>query len=206
MKYALIILVLCFSLAGCATHRQRMPEQTPSYVDEHLPFTTSEAMANDAVKRLAELYPPGRTAVYLQKPVLTPDQLRKAQERIAGEKALRLTPPPAPEPARSKKKSKGRKKEAAPASETAPVVLPEPRLFTEAVEGLLRQAGFRIVSVAGEGPWVSWTIDQLISEPHEPSAWYLRLVVIDKSNRRIVSRVYDSQGHALGGFAEGVLE
>lgn len=204
MKY-LIVFVLCFSLAGCAAHRQRMPE-TPSYVDEHLPFATSEAMAGDAVQRLAKLYPPGRTAVYLQKPVLTPDQLRKARERIAGEKASRLTSPPAPAPARNKKKSKSKKKETKPASEIASVVLPEPRLFTDAFEGLLRQAGFRIVSVAGEGPGISWIIDRLAADPHEPETWYLRMVVADRNDWRLISRVYDSQGMPQGGFAEGRVE
>ncbi len=210
MKYALIVFGLCFGLSGCAAHRLGVPEQRQSYVHEQLPFAVSEAMAKDAMARLAVLYPPGRTALYLQKPVLSPEQVKRARERLAGEKAARLVQAQTPVSAPAKgRKGKGSKSQSGQPAESpiAQLAVPEPRLFIDAFESELRQAGFRIVSAAdGESPRVSWTIDRLATEPHEPEFWYLRLQVADRQVRRIVSRVYDGRGVARAGFAEGRME
>lgn len=210
MRWAWIVFVLLV-FSGCASH-QRLPALHTAYTHEKVPFAASEAMAAEAAGRLARLYPPGRTALQLQKPVLSPEQAKAARERIEAEKAARLErlSAPASPPAKKGKKVRKGKKDAPLPEETAPVALPEPRLFTDAFESALRQAGFRIVTeLAGVNtPWVSvsWTIDQLANEPHEPESWYMRLMITDRTSRRIISRVYDSQGLAQGGLAEGTFE
>lgn len=195
MKQILFILGLCVLLSGCSgLQHHRVPESS-SYEHEKVPLAVSEVMAKEAAERLARLYPPGRTALFLNKPAARAESRRP-------EKSIYAAPAPR-SGATGKKELQARQP---PASGLVPAQ-PAPRDFTSAFESSLRQYGFRIVSAPGnQGARVSWTIDRLATEPHAPESWYLRLVISDSEAQRLLSRVYDSAGVATGGLAEGVLE
>ena len=159
MKRAILLfpslaLLLCF-LSGCGL-TMRYSGQSYSAA---LPEAAAERIALDAAARMALLYPPGHTALYLHRP----------------------------EPGKPGAK---------------------PALFDGFFENNLRAKGFRIVPEASSaGPRVSWTVDALGSvEPTTATNWYLRLSVADKDGLRLCSRVYDEQGQAQGGFADGIVE
>ena len=157
MKRAVLFLSLALLLC-CLTGCAPMRGSGKSY-SAALPEAAAERIALDAAARLALLYPPGHTALYLHRP----------------------------EPEKPGAK---------------------PALFDRLFENHLRAKGFRIVPEAAQaGPQVSWTVDSLGSvEPTTAASWYLRLSVADKDGLRFFSRVYDEQGQAQGGFAEGVVE
>ena len=152
--FSSLALMLCV-LSGCGLASRHVGR---SYSGP-LPDAAAERIALDAAQRLALLYPPGHTALYLHRP----------------------------EPEKPGAK---------------------PALFDAAFENNLRAKGFRIVPEASSaGPQVAWTVDALGSvEPTTATSWYLRLSVADREGLRLFSRVYDEQGQAQGGFAEGVVE
>ena len=150
---SLAFLLCCLSGCGLGVRNSGQSYSGP------LPDAAAERIALDAASRLALLYPPGHTALYLHRP----------------------------EPVKPGAK---------------------PALFDAAFENNLRAKGFRIVPEASSaGPQVSWTVDALGSvEPTTATSWYLRLSVADRDGLRLCSRVYDEQGQAQGGFADGIVE
>lgn len=76
MKQILFILGLCVLLSGCSGLQHRRVPESSSYEHEKVPLAVSEVMAKEAAERLARLYPPGRTALFLNKPAARAESRR----------------------------------------------------------------------------------------------------------------------------------
>lgn len=148
IRSLVFFLLVSFLAAGCGQHTGR------SFTGE-VPEAALTGIAFDAANRLATLYPPGHTSLYLHYPT---DKGQKVVD-----------------------------------------------LFGPLLERSLRARGFTIQPVSGSEPRVSWTVDGLGGTDPVVN-WYLRLKVQDETGLRTFGRVYDAQGRAQGGFAEGQAE